>query len=376
MIRTCCSLCCSLPYPQDIQITFNVSQLFSSSVFAGADSNVVREAEWHVSVLYPGSYDISGTFMVDDTTHNAGSPNLPNDFYLHLSIELTDDWVPSLGYFISRAYDGSLPLSNHEMSEHGISVTIEPQYWYFQQLRSLPDEFIALSEHGSISDLPTYMHHLLERWDGPIYFFPEPDLPPHWERRISDEGTSYFYNTKTAACRRSPEEAFVCSYFSSSSFKVIVFLTIWISDEHYRTMMKVRRDRNARHRILPMFRTCCQLTKVVVMTRTVRHQRNARHLILPAFRTRRPLTKARAMKIRSQKNSQHLKLPAFRIRRQREKFNLLKYAGMASPRIRETCGEHVGEVQVAHVDLKRIVIASYCLFMSIFFIAVIAVGRD
>jgi hypothetical protein len=176
-------------------------------VFAGANFNAVTEAEWHVSVLYRGSYDISGTFMADDASDNAGSPNLLDAFYLHLSIELTDDWVPSLGYFISRVYDGSLPLSNHEMSEHGISVKIEPQYLYYKQLRAIPDEFIALSERCNISDIPKYMHHLLERYDGSIYFFPEPDLPPNWERQISDEGTSYFYNTKTAAYRRSPEEA-------------------------------------------------------------------------------------------------------------------------------------------------------------------------
>jgi hypothetical protein len=185
-------------------------------VFTGADFNIVRWAEWDVFVLYRGSsYDISGTFMADDATNNAGSPNLPNDFYLHLSIELTDDWVPSITYFISRAYDGSLPLSNHEMSEHGISVKIEPRYLYYQQLRSLPDDFIALSDRCNISYPEAYMHHLLERYNGPIHFFPEPDLPPNWERRIFDE-TSYFYNPKTAACRWSPEEAFLCSYFSSS----------------------------------------------------------------------------------------------------------------------------------------------------------------
>jgi hypothetical protein len=188
-------------------------------VFAGADFNVVTEAVWHVSVLYHGSYDISGTFMANDTPDNAGSPNLLDTFYLHLSIELADDWIPSLGYSISRAYDGSLPLSNNEMSEHGISVEIEPRYKYLQQLQSLPDELIALSELCNISDLPTYMKHLHERYIGPIHFIPEPDLPPNWERRISDEGTSYFYNTKTAACRWSPEEAFICSYFSSSQFK-------------------------------------------------------------------------------------------------------------------------------------------------------------
>jgi hypothetical protein len=195
---------------------FNVSQLFPPSVFEGTDFNIAARAEWHVSVLYRGSYDISGTFMVDDTTDNAASSNLLNDFYLHLSIELTDDWVPFLNHSISRVRDGSVPLSNDEMSEFGISVDIQPKYTYFQQLQSLPDELIALSERCNISDLPTYMPHLLERANGPIYFFPEPDLPPNWERRISDEGTSYFYNTKTAACRWSPEEAFICSCFSSS----------------------------------------------------------------------------------------------------------------------------------------------------------------
>jgi hypothetical protein len=314
--------------------------------------------------------------MADDATDNTGSPNPPNDFYLHLSIELTDDWVPSIAYFISRAYNGSLPLSSHEMSEFGISVKIEPRYWYSQQFRSLPDEFIAMSERCNISDLPTYMHHLIERFNGPISFFPEPDLPPNWERQISDEGTSYFYNTKTAECRWSPEEAFICSYFSSSSFKVIVFLTIWVSDEDHRAAMKIRRDRNARHRILPMFRTCRQLTKIVVMTRKVRHQRNAPRLILPAFRTRRPLAKAGVMKTRGQKNPQHPKLLAFCTRRQRKKFNLLKYASMTSPWIQETGGEHVGKVRVAHVDLERIVIASCCFLMSIFFVVAIIVGRD
>jgi hypothetical protein len=345
-------------------------------MFVGADFNIVTRAEWHVSVLYHDSYDISGTFMADDTTDNSANPNLLDTFYLHLSIELTDDRVPSLGYFISRAYDGSLPLSTYEMSELGISVKIEPRYGYYQQLQSLPDEFIALSKRCNISDLPAYMHHLLERYHGSIHFFPEPDLPPNWERRISDEGTSYFSNTKIVACRRSPAETFICSYISSSSFTVIVFLTIWVSDEHDRAAMKIRRDRNARHRILPMFRTCRQLTKVVVITQKIRHQKGAHRLIIPAFRTRRPLAKAGVMKIRGQKNPQHPKLPSFCTRRQREKFNLLKYAGMTSPRIGDTRGEHVGTVRVTHVDLERIVIASCCLLISIFFIVLIVVGRD
>jgi hypothetical protein len=193
---------------------FNVSKLLSSSLFAGADINVVTQASWHVSVLYRDSYDISGTFMVDDTTDNAGSLDPLDDFYLHLSIELTDDWVPLLRYSISRERDGSLPLSNHEMCELGISVEIQLQYLYFQQLQSLPDVFLALSERCNIPDPETYMRHLLERFNGPIYFFPEPDLPPNWKRRISDEGRSYFYNDKTSAYVHNSVEAFACLYFS------------------------------------------------------------------------------------------------------------------------------------------------------------------
>jgi hypothetical protein len=148
---------------------FNVSQLFSSSVFAGADFYIVSDAEWHVSVLYSGSYEISGTFMADDATDNAGSPDLLDYFYLHLSIRLTDDWIPFLSYSVSRVCDGSLPLSNDEMSELGISVNIEPQYRYRQQLQSFPDELIALSKHYNISDPETYMLHFFERANGPIY---------------------------------------------------------------------------------------------------------------------------------------------------------------------------------------------------------------
>jgi hypothetical protein len=198
---------------------FNVSLLLSSLMFAGTDFNIVAQVQWDVSVRYNDSYDIFGTFMADDMTDNAANTNLlPDSFYLHLFIELTD-WVPQLSFFISRAYDGSLPLSNDEISELGISVKIEPQYWYFHRLYSLPDELLALCKHYNISDPQTYMLSLLERWYGQIHFFPEPDLPPHWERQISGEGTSYFYNRKTSACVWHLTKAFACLYLSSSSFK-------------------------------------------------------------------------------------------------------------------------------------------------------------
>jgi hypothetical protein len=104
----------------------------SSSVFSSTNFNIVTQVHWHVSVLYRGPYDISGTFMADDATDNAGSPNFIDDFYLHLSMELTDDRVPFVSYSVSRAFDSSLPLSNDEMTELGISVNIEPLYIYCQ----------------------------------------------------------------------------------------------------------------------------------------------------------------------------------------------------------------------------------------------------
>jgi hypothetical protein len=82
------------------------------------------------------------------------------------------------------------------------------------------------------------------------------------------------------------------------------------------------------------------------------------------------------MKIRRQRNALRLKLPAFCTPRERKKFSLLKHAGITSLRTRDIHGDHVGTVQIAHLDLEHIIIASCCLFMSIFFIAVIAVGRD
>jgi hypothetical protein len=184
-------------------------------VFAEADVNVVTEAHWHVSVICPDSYDISGTFVEDDTIDNTVNANLGDALYLHLSICLTDNWVPFLNFFISRTSDGSLPLSKQEVLELGISVNIEPTYLYFRQLHSLPDEFLALCQHCNISDPETYMPHLLQEQHGLVHFFPEPSLPPHWERRISDEGRSYFYNKKTSAHRKSPAGAFACLSFSS-----------------------------------------------------------------------------------------------------------------------------------------------------------------
>jgi hypothetical protein len=159
--------------------------------------------------------------MIDDTTDRAAHANVLDVLYFHLSIELTDDWVPLLRFSISRAWDGSMPLSNHEISELGITVKIEPEYEYFKQLHSIPDEVLALSKHYNISDPQTYMLRRLEKEFGPIYFFSEPDLPPHWERQISGEGISYFYNKKTSARVWSPAEAFTCLYLSSSLFREI-----------------------------------------------------------------------------------------------------------------------------------------------------------
>jgi hypothetical protein len=150
-------------------------------------------------------------------------------------------------------------------------------------------------------------------------------------------------------------------------------LTNWISDKYDRRAKKIRRQRGPHRLILPTFRTRRQIEKAAM---EIRCQRSAHRLTLPAFRARRLLAKAAAMKVRCQRNALRLKLPAFCTRRQHKKFDLLKHAGMTSPWIREKRSEHVGTVRVTHVDLERLVIASFCLLMSIFFIVVIVIGRD
>jgi hypothetical protein len=232
-------------------------------VFAGADVNVVTEAQWHVSVICPDSYNISGTFMEDDTIDNTVNANLGDALYLHLSINLTDNWIPFLNFSISRTSDGYLPLSKQEVLELGISINIEPRYWYYQQLHSLPDEFLALCQHCNISDLETFMLNVCQERYGLVHFFPGPSLPPNWERRISDEGVSYFHNKKTSAHRRSPAGAFACLSSPPHVMKFI-FITILALDEYHRTAMKIRRQRklNARRLRLPTFRTHRQLEKL------------------------------------------------------------------------------------------------------------------
>jgi hypothetical protein len=278
----------------------------------------VTEVQWHVSVLYHDPYDISGTFIVDDITENAASSNLLNAFYLHLSIELIDHWIPSLSYSISRVDDGSLPLSNDEMFKLGISVKIEPRYSYYQQLQSLTDEFLALSKHCNIPDPETYMLHVLEKDQGPIYFFPEPSLPPYWERRISDEGESYFFNKKTSVRRQSPEEASACLYFSFSSFQEIDIPNLLTTDEDKRAVIKIR------------------------------HERNAHRLMHSTFCTRR----------------------------QREKLNRLKYVTVTSPRIKMDGDVVTVHAATACIDLEHFVIGLCCLLTSLCFIMLIVVGRE
>jgi hypothetical protein len=158
---------------------------------------------------------------------------------------------------------------------------------------------------------------------------------------------------------------------------VNAFLTTWISDKHDGRAKKTRRQRGTHRLILPtIFCTRRQIKKAAM---EIRRKRNARRFTLLAFETRRLLTKTAAMKVRCQRNARRLKLPALCTRSQREKLNLLKHVGMTvtSPRIPETCGEHVSAVLVAgaHVNLERIIIASCCLLISIFLI-VIVVGRD
>jgi hypothetical protein len=159
--------------------------------------------------------------MQDDTTDTAKNISFAATLYLHLCINLADNGVPLLHSCISRTSDGSLPLNSHEESDLGISVKIEPQYRYFRQLHSFPDEFLALCKHYKISNSESYMLHLYEERFGLIYFYPQPNLPHHWERQISDEGESSFYNKKTSAWRSSPAEVLACLSFSSFSYEEI-----------------------------------------------------------------------------------------------------------------------------------------------------------
>jgi hypothetical protein len=296
----------------DIQIIFNVSHLWPLLVFTELNiNNVVADAHWHISVQSYDPYDISGTFIMDDMTDTATNTNALDDLYLHLSINLSDDWIPSINFYISKSSDGSLPLSNDEILELCISVDIEPTYVYYQQLHSLPDELLELSKHWNISDLESYMLHLYEAAYGQIHFFPEPDLPPHWERRISDEGRSYFYNKKIPARRWNPAQTFECLSFSSFS---LTFVMILASDERHRA----------------------------------RQRRNAHRLLLPPFRNRRQLKKWNRL--------QHAVATSYQIKR---------IDDVASVKT---------EVDAGGVDLQRIVVGSCCTLMSLFFIVMIVIG--
>jgi hypothetical protein len=178
----------------------------------------VYRAHWHVSVLYNDPYHLAGTFIEDGISNNSPNITLLDLLYLNLSIDLTDN-TPSLHFTISQESDSSLALSDHEISELGISVRIEPIYEYRQQSHSNPDAIFALCRHYNILDPASYLCHLFERKYGPLDAIPEPSIPPYWERRISYGGVSYFHNRKTSAWRWSPGEAFTCLFLSSCSWK-------------------------------------------------------------------------------------------------------------------------------------------------------------
>jgi hypothetical protein len=155
--------------------------------------------------------------MEEGMSNNPANSTLLDCLYLHLSIDLANN-MPTLHFTISQESDGSLSLSDHEISELDISVKIEPIYTYYRQSHSNPDDFFVLGSYDG-SDPENYLISLFDREYGPIHVFPDPSLPLHWVRQISDGGTSYFYNQKTSAWMWSPGDAFTCLSFSSSAFK-------------------------------------------------------------------------------------------------------------------------------------------------------------
>jgi hypothetical protein len=192
---------------------------FLVAIYSGETNpelNLVYEANWHISVLHNDPYHLAGTFMEDGISDSSPNIILLDPLYLNLSIDLTDN-TPSLHFTISQGSDESLALSDHDISELDISVKIEPLYDYLQQSHSSPDVSFRLCRHYNISDPVDYLGHVFERESGPMHVLPEPSLPLHWVRRISDGGVSYFYNKKTSAWSWSPGEAFTCLSFSSSS---------------------------------------------------------------------------------------------------------------------------------------------------------------
>ena len=84
------------------------------------------------------------------------------------------------------------------------------------------------------------------------------------------------------------------------------------------------------------------------------------------------------MMIRHQRNAHRLMLPPFYSRRQLKKFIRLQHGLATSSQIKKDHGLVSDMVQTgaAHVDMKHIAIGSGCLLMSLFFLAMIAAGRD
>ena len=100
-------------------------------------------AEWHVSVLYNDQYHLAGTFMEDGMLNNSTNITPLDRLYLYLSIDLTNN-TPSLHLTISREPDGSLPLSDLEISELDIMFKIEPIYQYCRLGHSDTDEIFCV----------------------------------------------------------------------------------------------------------------------------------------------------------------------------------------------------------------------------------------
>jgi hypothetical protein len=105
-----------------------------------------------------------------------------------------------------------------------------------------------------------------------------------------------------------------------------------------------------------------------------RHQRNTLRLLIPAFQKHRQLTKLSKRQLEKFNCRQLKKFSS----RKLTKFNLLRHVIATSPQ-KDNDNDLVSTtVQVAaeRVDMEHIVIKSFCLLMSFFFVAMIVIGRD
>jgi hypothetical protein len=226
---------------------------------ANPKSNSVDRVDWNVYVQYNDPYHLAGTFMEDGMTNNAANVTLPDStLYLTLQIELVNH-MPNLRRAIYRQSDGSSRLTDREIAELDIRVTAEPVYSYSEPVKFIADEILALCRHFNIPNPEVYIPQLTEESFRPIQFHSVGvRLPPRWERGISHDNISFFYNKKIPVWTWTPKGAWHCLYFFPPSLNLLMRN---LAPDSIRAERKIRRERNARRLRFPPFHSRQQLKK-------------------------------------------------------------------------------------------------------------------